>query len=87
MRFGNENTVTAPYTPPYLSNAGPLYFISKPFGPIAQPCPASAKPTVFTGVRSSSLQVLPPSRVKPEPARPAATNVRGAPGTAAATDR
>ena len=40
---------------------GPVYFISRPFGPIAQPVVGDAKATVLTGVRSSAVQLLPAS--------------------------
>jgi hypothetical protein len=36
-----------------------VYFINRAFGPIAQPLAGDAKPTVFIGVRSSAVQLLP----------------------------
>ena len=45
------------------TTAGPAYFISSPFGPTAQPLAGPENPTVFSGVLSNAVQLLPPSRV------------------------
>jgi hypothetical protein len=70
----------------YFVKAGPAYFINSPFGPTAQPMAGVAKPTVLTGVRSSTFQVRPASTEYPEPASPAATKPAGTPGTGTTTD-